>query len=376
VGAFVAAPWSGRSSAPPAADPRGGEPEPVPEEKACGDGAGGCSARSTADAAAGKRPGVNRRLSGFANKQGSGLGLFVANLCVKEMGGTIGFRCAQDLEPEIGRPSSSAPAPLPRLGGSVFWFDVPFVPVNGALTSAQLESLESLKESLSSDLIFKGSASNSTNLWCKACHLSKDVFAAEYMSPKDDADQVAQPFLRSTSMPGDSGDFSGNDSCFDSDGSVSKSVSCEDMAAPEGMEAVPQAASRRPRVLVVDDSVMVQKLLCRSLAHLDIDTDTACNGREGLAKMKQSSYQAVLMDFLMPVMDGISATAEFRAWEQETHGADAAPPQNGSPGGRLRQVVIGISANAEGGDLESARKAGIDHFINKPVKVRGRAVCC
>ena len=92
--------------------------------------------------------------------------------------------------------------------------------------------------------------------------------------------------------------------------------------------------------------------------------------------MKQAPYQAVLMDFLMPVMDGISATAEFRAWEQETHGADAAPPQNGSPRGRLRQVVIGISANAEGGDLESARKAGIDHFINKPVKVRGRAVCC
>ena len=96
--------------------------------------------------------------------------------------------------------------------------------------------------------------------------------------------------------------------------------------------------------------------------------DTAKNGREGLEKMMKARYSVVLMDFLMPVLDGISATAMFRSWEREHRGGGDGGGES-DPASASLQLVVGISANAETGDLEAARSAGIDHFIPKPVKV-------
>jgi CheY-like chemotaxis protein len=135
---------------------------------------------------------------------------------------------------------------------------------------------------------------------------------------------------------------------------------------------VTQSLLERPCVLVVDDSIMVQKLLCRSHASLNFETDTACNGREGLIKMKGKRYRAVLVDFLMPVMDGIAATAEFRAWERDSSNDSATGTSNEDTlahDNKHRQLVIGISANVSDAELHLAWKAGIDHFIRKPIKV-------
>jgi CheY-like chemotaxis protein len=67
-------------------------------------------------------------------------------------------------------------------------------------------------------------------------------------------------------------------------------------------------------------------------------------------------YFVVFMDFLMPVLDGISATAMFREWE-------ATQP------GRKHQPIMGMSANAEASDVQASKDAGIDFFLPKPVKV-------
>jgi CheY-like chemotaxis protein len=85
-------------------------------------------------------------------------------------------------------------------------------------------------------------------------------------------------------------------------------------------------------VLVVDDSAMVssrccaphrpqrphltrscvkiRKMISRALAQEGITVQIAQNGKDGVDMMRRKRYRAVLMDFLMPVMDGISATAE------------------------------------------------------------------
>jgi CheY-like chemotaxis protein len=141
-------------------------------------------------------------------------------------------------------------------------------------------------------------------------------------------------------------------------------------------EKVFPASSRR--VLVVDDSVMLQKLLKASLTRLDYQVETAKNGREALEKMTKGSepYLVVLMDFLMPVLDGVSATAMFREWERTAleNAASGALTQTGSRDAddiqlRPRQYVIGMSANAEAADIEAAKSAGMDLFMPKPVKV-------
>lgn len=50
-------------------------------------------------------------------------------------------------------------------------------------------------------------------------------------------------------------------------------------------------------------------MLSRSLVRHGFNVDTAKNGQEAIEKMQEASYRAVLMDFLMPILDGISATA-------------------------------------------------------------------
>jgi CheY-like chemotaxis protein len=55
-------------------------------------------------------------------------------------------------------------------------------------------------------------------------------------------------------------------------------------------------------------------MLCRSLAKFGFNVDTARNGQEAIHKMQESCYRAVLMDFLMPILDGISATAAVRSF--------------------------------------------------------------
>jgi CheY-like chemotaxis protein len=106
---------------------------------------------------------------------------------------------------------------------------------------------------------------------------------------------------------------------------------------------------------------MVLKLVVRSLEKVNYEVVTATNGREGLKMMKEFAFQAVLMDFLMPVMDGITATQLFREWEgvQISQGLR-----------RGVQGIIGVSANAEKADIDAAITAGMDQVLPKPLKVR------
>ena len=160
---------------------------------------------------------------------------------------------------------------------------------------------------------------------------------------------------------------------MDSWGNDEASGSGGDDSAVEA--AAPASAGR---LLVVDDSVMVQKLLVAALTRLNFEVETAKNGYEALEKMTRGEepYVVVLMDFLMPVLDGISATAMFRDWEKGALARGAAALSGESSDNaasecarRRRQLVVGISANAEAGDVDAAKIAGVDHFLTKPVKI-------
>ena len=101
-------------------------------------------------------------------------------------------------------------------------------------------------------------------------------------------------------------------------------------ARPE--PAVAQAAA--PRVLVVDDSGINQKVAVLLLAKLGVKADTAGNGLEALAAIERVPYALVLMDCHMPEMDGLAACRELRRLE----------------GGRRHLPVVAMTASEAGTD--------------------------
>lgn len=75
----------------------------------------------------------------------------------------------------------------------------------------------------------------------------------------------------------------------------------------------------------------------------------ASNGKDSLEKYKPNTFDLILMDVQMPVMDGITATNTLK----ETY--SKLPP------------IVGLSANAFEGDREKYMKRGLDEYITKPI---------
>ncbi|MGH7762965.1 MAG: response regulator, partial [Candidatus Dormibacteraceae bacterium] len=112
-------------------------------------------------------------------------------------------------------------------------------------------------------------------------------------------------------------------------------------------QAVPGALS----VLIADDNALNQNLLRRLVTKLGHAVDVVSNGREAVAAVAQQPYDAVLMDVLMPDMDGLTAAeAICRRWPR---------------GNRPR--LIALTAMAGSGDQERCMKAGFDDYMSKPV---------
>jgi CheY-like chemotaxis protein len=107
------------------------------------------------------------------------------------------------------------------------------------------------------------------------------------------------------------------------------------------------------RVLIADDNALNQNLLRRLVAKLGHTVDVVSNGREAVAAVAQTPYDAVLMDVLMPEMDGlVAAEAICRRWPR---------------GNRPR--LIALTAMAGPGDQERCLRAGFDDYMSKPVRL-------
>jgi len=109
----------------------------------------------------------------------------------------------------------------------------------------------------------------------------------------------------------------------------------------------------RGRVLVVDDSP-VNALVARGmLERFGLRVDVAEDGEEALQRMRQVTYDAVLMDCQMPGLDGFETTQRWRRDEPVL-----------AHGGHL--PIIALTANAVPGDREHCLAAGMDDYLAKP----------
>jgi two-component system sensor histidine kinase/response regulator len=136
----------------------------------------------------------------------------------------------------------------------------------------------------------------------------------------------------------------------------------ETSPAEQTAGVVPVAAQRNagPRILVVEDNPINLEVAVGMLESLGCSTEAANNGRTAIEAMNAGSYDAVLMDCQMPVMDGLTATAEIRRREL---GA-----------GKPRVPIIAVTANAMEGDRERCVAAGMDDFLSKPFTLQQLAL--
>lgn len=111
-------------------------------------------------------------------------------------------------------------------------------------------------------------------------------------------------------------------------------------------------------ILLVDDNALNLLVAKELLKPLQLQIDTADNGRTAVAMAQQNHYDLILMDHMMPVMDGIAATKAIRALAD----TDAATVP-----------VIALTANAMVDARKEFTSAGMNGFVAKPIDFK--AIC-
>lgn len=109
------------------------------------------------------------------------------------------------------------------------------------------------------------------------------------------------------------------------------------------------------KILIVDDNIMNCKMAKRLLQPLSVETDTAENGKIALEMIQATAYDVVLMDHMMPIMDGVEAVQILRTLE----------------GGRYQNLpVIALTANGDSQTEQLLLEAGMNGFLAKPIDVK------
>lgn len=112
------------------------------------------------------------------------------------------------------------------------------------------------------------------------------------------------------------------------------------------------------RVLVAEDNIVNQVFIKEILEEMKCRSLIVSNGQEAVnAVQEHDDFDLILMDCLMPIMDGFQATREICALKE-----------NGAVNKNL--PIIALTANAMKGHREECLQAGMDEYINKPVRKR------
>lgn len=108
-------------------------------------------------------------------------------------------------------------------------------------------------------------------------------------------------------------------------------------------------------LLLVDDNEMNLKVALGLLEPLNMQIDTAVNGKKAVEAVKENHYDIVFMDHMMPIMDGVEATKVIRALEEDYY----------------RELpIIALTANVTEEAREEFAACGMKGFLAKPIKMK------
>ena len=101
------------------------------------------------------------------------------------------------------------------------------------------------------------------------------------------------------------------------------------------------------RILVVEDETNLNRLICDTLCYEGFTTDSCFNGKEALEYIDNANYDVIVMDIMMPVMDGLTCIKEIRSQMIST-------------------PVILLTARSCVEDKVGGLEIGVDYYLTKP----------
>jgi len=107
----------------------------------------------------------------------------------------------------------------------------------------------------------------------------------------------------------------------------------------------------RLRILLVEDNSTNRLIASQIIEHMGHQVDAVADGREALQAVRSTLYDLILMDVMIPEMDGLAATKLIR----------------NEPGIIGRVPIVGLTANTDCGQRTACRNAGMDGCVSKPV---------
>ncbi|MBL7972831.1 MAG: response regulator [Prolixibacteraceae bacterium] len=112
----------------------------------------------------------------------------------------------------------------------------------------------------------------------------------------------------------------------------------------------------RLEILLVEDNLLNQRIVTFSLKKYNHNVVIANNGVEAIELFRERKFDVILMDIMMPVMDGLEATVKIR--EIET-----------SENIEKRTPIIALTANTMDNDRDKCISYGMDEFMAKPFDI-------
>ena len=106
---------------------------------------------------------------------------------------------------------------------------------------------------------------------------------------------------------------------------------------------------KKALVLIVDDDESLLELIKMALNHNDFDVITATNGQDAIKKVQQHHPTLIVLDVMMPIMDGYEACKFLKSQAEFKH-----------------IPIIMLTAKGHEKDFEQGKQAGADEFITKP----------
>ncbi len=112
----------------------------------------------------------------------------------------------------------------------------------------------------------------------------------------------------------------------------------------------------RLNILLVEDNLLNQRIVTFSLKRFNHDVIIANNGVEAIEMFREKKFDVILMDIMMPVMDGLEATVKIREIENTSNTEKRTP-------------IIALTANTMDNDRDKCLSYGMDEFMAKPFDI-------
>jgi len=109
-------------------------------------------------------------------------------------------------------------------------------------------------------------------------------------------------------------------------------------------------------ILLVEDNLLNQRIVTFSLKKFNHDVIIANNGVEAVERFLEKKFDVILMDIMMPVMDGLEATIKIREVELLNKTEKRTP-------------IIALTANTMDNDRDKCISYGMDDFLAKPFDI-------